>query len=222
MVSLQDAPGDYREMLLRLRGPEGDIRPAEFMPSALRHGLLPAIDRWVISRALALLNERGFAEGEHTFFVKLSLASLEDESLVPWLASEIETRHGRATSLVFELPEHGAVTVLKHVLNFVRGIKKLGCKFALEGFAGSQTGLQLLKHTDADYIKLDRGLMHELPRNKDNEAKIRALCAQMRNLDKLIIAEFVEDAASMSILFSCGVDFVQGNFLQEPELVVAG
>ncbi len=30
------------------------------------------------------------------------------------------------------------------------------------------------------------------------------------------IAEWVEDAASTSLLFACGVDFVQGNFLQEP------
>ena len=37
---------------------------------------------------------------------------------------------------------------------------------------------------------------------------------------KLTVAEFVEDAASMSILFSCGVNFVQGNFLQEPEKVM--
>ncbi len=221
VVSLQDAPGEYREMLLRMRSPDGEIKPAEFMPAAQRHGLLPTIDRWVISRSLMLLGERAFNSQEHTFFIKLSLATLEDESLVPWLTTQLEAKKIRASALVFELPEHGAVTVLKNVLSFVRGIKKLGCKFALEGFAGSQTGLQLLKHTDADYLKLDRTLMQDLPRNKDNESKIRGLCAQLRDAHKLTIAEFVEDAASMSILFSCGVDFVQGNFLQEPELVMS-
>jgi EAL domain-containing protein (putative c-di-GMP-specific phosphodiesterase class I) len=35
------------------------------------------------------------------------------------------------------------------------------------------------------------------------------------------VAEWVEDAASTSLLFACGVDFVQGNFLQEPAKIVA-
>ena len=43
---------------------------------------------------------------------------------------------------------------------------------------------------------------------------------QARGMDKMTVAEFVEDAASMSILFSCGMNFVQGNFLQEPEQVM--
>ena len=42
-------------------------------------------------------------------------------------------------------------------------------------------------------------------------------CQQARELKKQTIAEWVEDAASTSLLFACGVDFVQGNFLQEPQ-----
>ena len=63
--------------------------------------------------------------------------------------------------------------------------------------------------------------MAELPRNKENQEKVREICRQAGALQKITVAEFVEDAASMSILFSCGVDFVQGNFLQEPEKVMS-
>ncbi len=80
---------------------------------------------------------------------------------------------------------------------------------------------QLLKHVDANYLKLDRNFMAELPKNKENQDKIKELCDQAHHAGKLTVAEFVEDAASMSILFSCGVNFVQGNFLQEPEKVMA-
>ena len=52
---------------------------------------------------------------------------------------------------------------------------------------------------------------------KTYQERIKAMCEQAHNAGKLTIAEFVEDAASMSILFSCGINFVQGNFLQEPE-----
>lgn len=221
VISLQGVSGDFREILLRMRSPEGEIKPLQFFPIAQRYGLLPAIDRWVISHSLGLLTERSFNDKENTFFIKISLVSLEDETLLPWLATQLEAKKIPGSALVFEVHEQGAVTALKQVLNFTHGIKKLGCKFALEGFAGTQTGLQLLKHTDADYLKIDRSFMRDLPRNKENESKIRTICTQMRNMGKLTIAEFVEDATSMSILFSCGVDFVQGNFLQESKLVMS-
>jgi multidomain signaling protein FimX len=63
--------------------------------------------------------------------------------------------------------------------------------------------------------------MSELSKSKENQEKVRALATEARNAGKTTIAEFVEDAGSMSILFSCGVNFVQGNFLQEPQRVMA-
>ena len=35
-------------------------------------------------------------------------------------------------------------------------------------------------------------------------------------MGKLTIADLVEDASSLSVLWQCGVKFIQGNFLQEP------
>jgi len=63
--------------------------------------------------------------------------------------------------------------------------------------------------------------MTELPQHPENQKKIAEICAEARGLGKQTIAEWVEDAASTSLLFACGVDFVQGNFLQEPVMVVA-
>ena len=95
------------------------------------------------------------------------------------------------------------------------------CGFALEQFGSGLNSFQILKHVDANYLKIDRNFMAELPKNKENQEKVKELCDQAHHAGKLTVAEFVEDAASMSILFSCGVNFVQGNFLQEPEKVMA-
>ncbi|MGH8040726.1 MAG: EAL domain-containing protein, partial [Rudaea sp.] len=113
------------------------------------------------------------------------------------------------------------VTSLKPARAFVTGLKQIHCGFALEQFGSGLNSFQLLKHVDANYLKLDRNFMAELPKNKEHQEKIKELCDQAHHAGKLTVAEFVEDAASMSILFSCGVNFVQGNFLQEPEKVMA-
>ncbi|MHB8447061.1 MAG: EAL domain-containing response regulator [Rudaea sp.] len=221
IISLHGAEGEFYEILLRMNGPKGEIGPNFFMPIAEQHGLLAAIDRWVISTAIKALAEREKAGHKTTFFVKLTPQSLDDQTLVPWIAQQLKNARLRGDALVFEMPESKVVTSLKPARAFVTGLKQIHCGFALEQFGSGLNSFQLLKHVDANYLKLDRNFMAELPKNKEHQEKIKELCDQAHHAGKLTVAEFVEDAASMSILFSCGVNFVQGNFLQEPEKVMA-
>src|SRR5215467_6152158 len=198
-----------------------DISPNFFLPVAEQNGLLPQIDRCVIRDAIKALSERERAGHRTTFFLKLTPQSLEDQTLVPWIAQQLKSARVRGDAIVFEVPESKVVTNLKPARAFVSALKQIHCGFALEQFGSGLNSFQLLKHVDANYLKLDRNFMAELPKNKENQDKIKELCDQAHHAGKLTVAEFVEDAASMSILFSCGVNFVQGNFLQEPEKVMA-
>jgi EAL domain-containing protein (putative c-di-GMP-specific phosphodiesterase class I) len=93
--------------------------------------------------------------------------------------------------------------------------------FAVQQFGSGLNSFQLLKHIDSKYLKIDRTFMAELAKSRENQQKVKEICDQAHAHGKLTIAEFVEDAASMSILFGFGVNFVQGNFLQEPEKIMA-
>jgi multidomain signaling protein FimX len=220
IISLHGAEGEFYEILLRMQGPKGEITPNFFMPIAEQNGLMPSIDRWVISSAVKALAEREKAGHKTTFFVKLTPQSLDDQTLLPWISQQLKNSRLRGDALVFEMPESKVVTSLKTARAFVTGLKQLHCGFALEQFGSGLNSFQLLKHVDANYLKIDRSYMAELPKNKENQEKVKELCDQAHHAGKLTVAEFVEDAASMSILFSCGVNFVQGNFLQEPEKVM--
>ena len=220
IISLHGAEGEFYEILLRMNGPKGEIMPNFFMPIADKRGLMPAIDRWVIVNAIKALTEREKAGHKTTFFVKLTPQSLDDQTLLTWIAQQLKNARLRGDALVFEMPESKVVTSLKPARAFVNGLKQMHCGFALEQFGSGLNSFQLLKHVDADYLKIDRSYMVELPKNKENQEKVKELCDQAHHAGKLTVAEFVEDAASMSILFSCGVNFVQGNFLQEPEKVM--
>ena len=221
IISLQGAEGDYYEILLRMKGPKGEILPGFFMPIAEQYGLMPQLDRWVISTAIRALSEREQGGRKTTFFIKLAPQSLDDQTLLPWIALQLKNARQRGDALVFEMPESKVVTNLKPARAFVRGLEQIHCGFALEQFGSGLNSFQLLKHIPAHYLKIDRSYMAELPKSKENQERIKAMCEQAHNAGKLTVAEFVEDAASMSILFSCGINFVQGNFLQEPEQVMS-
>jgi diguanylate cyclase (GGDEF)-like protein/PAS domain S-box-containing protein len=215
VVSLQGAEGEFFEVLLRLHGPSGEVLPAFFFPIADRHGRLPAIDRWVIGHAIDVL--AGRKNQQTTLFIKLTADSLQDEKLAGWIGERLQASGVPGSALVFEMPESKVVTSLKPARDLVEQLKRYGCAFALEQFGSGLNSFQLLKHIDADYLKLDRNFTRDLSKNDEGQQKVRELCAQADESGKHTVAEWVEDAASMSILFSAGVHFVQGNFLQEPD-----
>jgi len=216
-ISLQDAEGEFSEILLRLNGPQGEVLPGFFMPIAEKHNLTPAIDRWVLDQAIAHLQGRDRSGSPTTFFVKLTSGSLEDKELLPWLGQRLKQAALKHGQLVLEMTESKVVTALRPAQEFVREWQKLGGQFALEQFGSGLNSFQLLNHISADYLKIDRSYMADLPQQQESQKKVAEICRQARELNKQTIAEWVEDAASTSLLFACGVDFVQGNFLQEPQ-----
>ncbi|HKR76593.1 MAG TPA: EAL domain-containing protein [Rhodanobacter sp.] len=216
-ISLQDAEGDYSEILLRMNGPQGEVLPGFFMPIAEKHGLTGAIDRWVLDQTIHALQRREGLGQPTTFFVKLTAASLQDDSLLKWLGERLGQAGLKRGRLVLEMTESKVMTLLRPAQEFVTAWKKLGGRFALEQFGSGLNSFQLLNHIDADYLKIDRSYMADLPQHPENQKKVTELCQQARSLKKQTIAEWVEDATSTSLLFAAGVDFVQGNFLQVPQ-----
>jgi multidomain signaling protein FimX len=221
IISLQDAEGEFSEILLRMNGPSGEVLPRYFMPVAERAGLMPQIDRWVLNHVIDMLAECAREKRLVTYFVKLTPQSLQNETLMPWLTKRIAESGIRPGSLVVEMPESKVLTTLKPAQTFVNGLKKTGAMFALEQFGSGLNSFQVLQHVDADYLKIDRSFMNKLTQNPENRDKIAEICKKAQKVGKLTVAEWVEDAASTPLLFACGVDFVQGNFLQEPEKIIA-
>ncbi len=216
-ISLQDAEGDYSEVLLRMNGPQGEVLPGFFMPIAEKHDLTRAIDRWVLDQAIARLQAREGQGIQTTLFIKLTAGSLQDDTLLPWLGERLRKAALKRGRIVLEMTESKVMTLLRPAQEFVNGWKKLGGQFALEQFGSGLNSFQLLNHIDADYLKIDRSYMAELPQHPENQKKVTEICQQARELKRQTIAEWVEDATSTSLLFACGVDFVQGNFLQPPQ-----
>ena len=221
IISLQDAAGEFYEILIRMRGPKGDVLPSYFLPVAERNGLLPAIDRWVLGHAIDALAHREKDGLTTTYFVKITLQSVEDPDLLPWLKRRLETARLRRSTLVIEMPESKVLTSLRPVQEFVSGWRKSGGRFAIEQFGSGLNSFQMLTHVEADYLKIDRSFMTDLPQHPENQKKIADICREGHASGKQTVAEWVEDAVSTSLLFACGVDFVQGNFLQEPAKVLA-
>ena len=98
----EEAAGVHVELLVRLRDEHGRlIAPGSFLPAAERYGLMPLIDRWVVSNAFACVAERR-AKGAQplaTCAINLSGMSFSDDLFPDYVREQIGL-HGIAPETV--------------------------------------------------------------------------------------------------------------------------
>ncbi len=214
IISMNGQPGEVYEAFLRMKLGNGEVvPPLSFLPIGEEHGLLDDIDRWVIKRAIAVLAERKKAGKHTTLVVKVTPASLMEGGLETLIVEQLKKHDVPGDRLVLEIPESKVFTNLRSAQDLQKAIQPLGCRIALEQFGAGLNSFQLLTHVDAAFLKIDRSFMTELAKNADAQKKMRDITTEGHRLGKQVIAEFVQDASSMSVLFSIGVDYVEGHFL---------
>jgi len=215
IVSLGGEPGETYEAYLRLKGAGGEIiPPSTFLPLAIEQGLGPDIDRWVVQQAIKVIAERQAAGKATTLFVKLTPETISaSEGLDEAIQAAVQAAGIPGERLVLQLHEPAVFTHLKAIQAFSRRIHGAGVRLALEHFGTGLNSFQLLQHIDADVVKIDRSYITDLAKNSENQAKVREFAAKARELGKTCVVHYVQDAASMTVLFGIGVDYVEGDFL---------
>jgi EAL domain-containing protein (putative c-di-GMP-specific phosphodiesterase class I)/GGDEF domain-containing protein/PAS domain-containing protein len=207
------------DVLVRMMDEQGeDILPAEFMAAAERNDLMKNVDRWVINAAMSVCGSRPVQR----LFVRLSKESVRDKSLVAWLTLQLKSTRIDPARLAFQVTEEVATEYLSDTSNLASALRQAGFKFALEHFGAGRESLRLLMHIPSDYLKVDGSLMQSLAVDSVIQQRVKELVDGARSRRIATIAERVEDANTMAVLWQLGVEYIQGYVVNEPEQVVMG
>ena len=216
VVSLQAEPGEVYEALLRLESNGEIVQPQSFIGIAEDNGLLDAIDRWVVNRAIEVLAERKRNGHDTRMVVKVSPSSFADNRLLDLIARQLAAHDVPGDRLWLQTPEAKVFTHLRQAQAFQTAAAKLGCHVGLEHFGAGLDSFQLLSHFQPTFLKIDRVFSEDLGRNAEHQQKIREIAERAQALGIVTVAEHVQDAATMAFLFTANVDYVEGNFLAAP------
>jgi EAL domain-containing protein (putative c-di-GMP-specific phosphodiesterase class I) len=211
IVNLASGQMTHCEVLLRLRDGDKIIAPGRFLPAAERLGLIHLIDRWVIDRAFALASEHS----DLTVELNLSGATIDDPSLVAYVAGKLGQHGTDPHRIVFELTETAAIGNIGKAREMARSLAELGCKFAIDDFGAGFSTFYYLKHFPAQYIKIDGEFLSE-KRNRTDDLVIESIVKIARDLGKQTVAEYVSDEARLDRVRSLGVDYGQGYHFAAP------
>lgn len=205
------------DLLVRMLDEQGNsVLPSEFLPAAERNNMMKNIDRWMIKGAINFCMN----SAADRVFVRLSKQSILDPGTVSWMDNEFEQCSFDCSRLVMQIPECDAAKHIKQTRVIVRQLRKMGVGFALEHYGIDQEKFQILDILKPDYIKIDGELMHTLMTDTSMQTSVDRIvrAAAQRNIKT--IAERVENANAMAVLFQLGLDFMQGHYVHEPEVVL--
>jgi diguanylate cyclase (GGDEF)-like protein/PAS domain S-box-containing protein len=205
------------ELLLRAAEVGGElVLPGVFLGIAERSGLIQEIDRWVVRRAIRMIEEWNTLGQDLRLEVNVSAKAFGDPELLAVIQREITLSGIEPSSLVLEVTETAAIANLDEAQRFVSTLKAIGCGFALDDFGVGFSSFAHLKYLPVDYLKIDGGFIRELARNPTDQHLVRAIVDVARALGKKTIAEFVNDDATIELLRGYGVDFAQGFHIGRP------
>ena len=206
------------QMLPRLTSPDGTLIPAaRFIPVAAERGVLPAVDHWMIARAIKLLRERAEAGREiPTIFLNQSPAVIDDEKFVKWLVEQVESLNQPQRKLVLELSIMDLKPRLRDARKVLANLQKLGLGISLTGIDEKVPEAVLLKHLPADYLRMKSDFAHRVLSDAALATHFDKFAKSARAAGRKLIVPMLEDAEEVSRIWQMDVDLIQGNFIQQP------
>ncbi|KPP99976.1 DUF1631 family protein [Marinobacter sp. HL-58] len=210
--------GEIYELLLGLQDSSGqEISPQNYIEAAEQFRRSSRVDLWVVDEALGWMERNPHTIANiNTLNVNLSGASLSDDAFLLELEARLKQHRSLTDKLCFEVTETSAVSNLHYAADFMKEMKRLGCRFALDDFGTGLSSYAYLQKLPVDYVKVDGVFVRNMATNLTNYALVRSITELCHFLDIKAIAEYVEDMETLELLKEIQVDYGQGFCIAKP------
>ncbi len=220
IVNLYSNNTSHYEVLLRLKDDDGVFHsPADFIPVAENNSLIDQLDFWVVDTALTYMENLPLPHADTSFSINLSGDGLQNPAILELIKNKIAFHSINPARLMFELTETAAVKDEKAIRETIIKLRTLGCKFAIDDFGTGFSSFNYIKNYPVDYIKIDGMFIKNLVNEHSDQILVKSMVDIAHDLGKKVIAEYVEDEATMDLLRTYCVDYVQGYHLGKPETI---
>jgi PAS domain S-box-containing protein len=203
---------DPDELLVRMQGIDPDelIPPSDFLPKAEQLGLIGDLDRWMMRRAVNLVDRGRVIE------VNLSAQSIPDPGLIDDIGAALKQTGADPSNLILEITETAALENVDVAVEFGERLAELGCRLALDDFGIGFGTMKYLKSLSLDFLKIDIEFIRDILDNPASQKVVKTIVQIAREHGQRTIAEGVEGWDTAGLVRSYGVDYAQGNVFGRP------
>ncbi|MCG7968798.1 MAG: EAL domain-containing protein [Candidatus Thiodiazotropha taylori] len=217
IVSLHgDTRENYAVTLRLLDEQQEEIQPDHFLSKIEEMGRMHELDRWVIKNAIDELAKQRKQGKKINFLVNISGSSLDDETLLLFVCDCLRDYEAKGSWITFQFDDGEARSHLQKLKKFAEGLKKIKCKTCIDHFGLAKKPEAILSSFPLDFVQFHSSFLSDLSENQDKQDKLNHLNELVQAEDIKTIASGVEEAGSLAILWSIGINYIRGYFIQEP------
>ncbi len=208
----------HYEVLLSVEDDDGVmLPPADFIQAAEKYNRMQAVDRWVIKNVFEWLHEHeGGLQDFSGLAINLSGHSMNDSHMLEYIFDLFVKLKVPRDKVLFEVTETIAIANMEDAADFIREMRGIGCRFALDDFGAGLSSYAYLKYLPVDYVKIDGAFIRNIVTDKSDYAMVKSINEMVKFLGMKTIAEYVENDAILQCLKEIGVDYAQGYGVGKP------
>ncbi len=199
------------ECLVRMIDEKGDvISPFFFLDISKKSNQYSKITRTVIDKSF-----KQFENLDFEFSVNISYEDIEDTGFLEFIKSKL-TQYNVANKVVFEILEDENVKNYELLIEFIKELKELGCKVAIDDFGSGYSNFEHLLKMEVDYLKIDASLIKNVAIDENSYKITKTIIEFAKSLNLKTIAEYVENKEIFEIVKDLGTDYSQGYYFSAP------
>jgi diguanylate cyclase (GGDEF)-like protein len=205
------------EALVRWQHPDrGGVPPDEFIPLAERSGLIGPLTRTVLDTAMRHAGSWLLRGWRVPVAVNLSVKSALDRDIITTIEQLLTRRVMEPWMLELEITETALMEDPLRALEILGELRDFGITLAIDDFGTGYSSLAYLKRLPVKAVKIDKSFVLDMTRNEDSTKIVRSTIVLAHDLGLKVVAEGVENKATLELLRDYGCDEAQGYHIGRP------
>jgi EAL domain-containing protein (putative c-di-GMP-specific phosphodiesterase class I) len=190
--------------------------PGDFIPLAEMGESIQILSVKVVELALAQQQQWRDNGQDFSVAVNLSARNLQDHRCAERIQQLMEQYQTRPGDLELEITESTLMHDPKGSADILNHIASLGVSLSVDDFGTGYSSLNYLRKLPIDTLKIDRTFVKDMLHNEQDAIIVRSTIDLAHNLKLQVIAEGVEDEATLKMLHQMGCDQIQGYQISRP------
>jgi diguanylate cyclase (GGDEF)-like protein len=194
----------------------GLVAPPEFIAIAERTGLIRPLTYWALETSARQIYAWRLTDGPMPLAVNLSVRNLRDPHLLDRIGGYVSTWGLDPQLLELEITENALMEDPVAAREVLARLRDAGFYLYIDDFGTGYSSLGYLKQLPINAIKIDKSFVADMVSNKDSAHIVRSTVDLAHDLDLKVVAEGVEDDATLDELGRLGCDYAQGYLFTKP------
>lgn len=194
----------------------GLVGPDQFIPLVEAHGRAVELTAHVFGQALEDAARWRSLGHDLSVAVNVSATLLEDEAFIAWLGETLRESGVPPETVTVEVTESAAVQDVEQAAAALAGWRALGVAVSIDDYGTGQSSLGYLQRLPASELKVDKSFIQNIVADNRDAIMVSSTVALAHQLGMKVVAEGVEDAATLDLLREFGCDVAQGWLIGRP------